>query len=256
MLRPQWIAMFTLAALALGCDPAIDATYVRRGAARPVADAGSGSDASSPGQKPEPGGACGDIDYLGRCFGNVARWCEEGRLKEIDCATRMQTCGFVNDMVGYYCTAGGGSDAGMPRGDAAPDATNEAAEGCGRSIEQQEFELTNQERMRGGLTAYTCDDGLTRAARAHAQDMCDRGYFSHSSQDGRQPEDRVRAAGVMFNQAGENIAWGQTTPAEVNQTWMNSFGHRAAIMSNGFRRIGVGYVACDGRPHWVQNFAD
>ena len=50
----------------------------------------------------------------------------------------------------------------------------------------------------------------------------------------------------------ENIAQGQRTPEEVVQAWMNSAGHRANILNNGFTHIGVGYV--ESGNYWTQQF--
>jgi uncharacterized protein YkwD len=53
----------------------------------------------------------------------------------------------------------------------------------------------------------------------------------------------------------ENIAAGQRSAGEVVQSWMNSSGHRANILSPGHRRIGVSaYSAPDGTVFWTQQF--
>ena len=54
------------------------------------------------------------------------------------------------------------------------------------------------------------------------------------------------AAGYNWNSAGENIAAGYSDPAAVMVGWMNSAGHRANILSTGFREIGVGYTYQSG----------
>lgn len=46
---------------------------------------------------------CGGLDYLGRCDGEVAVWCEDGALETRDCAARGQTCAWIDDDTGYYC---------------------------------------------------------------------------------------------------------------------------------------------------------
>ncbi len=46
---------------------------------------------------------CGDLDYLGRCDGVVAEWCENGAIRRQDCGQRGQLCDFVSDDVGYFC---------------------------------------------------------------------------------------------------------------------------------------------------------
>ncbi len=141
-----------------------------------------------------------------------------------------------------------GFDAGPPDSGPPPDPA------CESPTEAEVRRLTNE--ARGSAGPLTCDPHLAAAARAHAQDMCDQGYFSHTSQDGRSFTDRLDDAGATYRTAGENIAWGQRGPAEVHTAWMNSTGHRRNIMNSAFGRIGVGHVECGGRPHWVQNFAD
>ena len=55
--------------------------------------------------------------------------------------------------------------------------------------------------------------------------------------------------------AGENIAWGQRSPEEVMNGWMNSSGHRANILNPNFKNIGVAYyVGSNGRTYWTQLF--
>lgn len=46
---------------------------------------------------------CEGLDFLGRCNGDVAEWCEEGRIATRDCGDEGLSCGYVNDEVGYYC---------------------------------------------------------------------------------------------------------------------------------------------------------
>lgn len=55
--------------------------------------------------------------------------------------------------------------------------------------------------------------------------------------------------------AGENIAWGQKTPEQVMEGWMNSAGHRANILNEKYTSIGVGYYQnAAGRNYWSQLF--
>jgi uncharacterized protein YkwD len=54
----------------------------------------------------------------------------------------------------------------------------------------------------------------------------------------------------------ENAASGQLSAADVVQGWMNSPGHRAAIMDAATKEIGVGfkYDAQTGQTYWIQKF--
>ncbi|MBI5494018.1 MAG: trypsin-like serine protease [Deltaproteobacteria bacterium] len=49
--------------------------------------------------------ACGNIDYLGTCQGNVVKWCEGRRLRQRDCAADGQVCRYQDATVGNVCTA-------------------------------------------------------------------------------------------------------------------------------------------------------
>ena len=78
------------------------------------------------------------------------------------------------------------------------------------------------------------------------------GYFSHESPTYGSPFKMMRAFGISYRTAGENIARGQRSAAEVVAAWMASSGHRANILNASFTKIGVGYVAEGG--YWVQMF--
>ena len=119
-------------------------------------------------------------------------------------------------------------------------------------FETEVVSLTNRERAKYGLPALSEDWELSRVARYKSQDMRDRHYFSHTSPTYGSPFEMMRAFGLSYRSAGENIAMGYRTPAAVVEGWMNSEGHRANILNASFTRIGVGYVA-DGH-YWTQMF--
>jgi uncharacterized protein YkwD len=132
---------------------------------------------------------------------------------------------------------------------------------CGNDFESQVFALVNQERAKAGLAALKCDLVAGKVAHDYSQLQCDKGQMGHNV-GGTDPFQRMQAGGVKFSSAGENVAAGQTTPAEVMQAWMNSSGHRANILGN-YAYIGVGYVPCStggggwfgGYGHyWTQDF--
>ncbi|MEH7301390.1 MULTISPECIES: SafA/ExsA family spore coat assembly protein [Neobacillus] len=123
-----------------------------------------------------------------------------------------------------------------------------------KSVENQVIQLTNQERAKNGLPAMTADWELSRVARYKANDMRDKNYFSHTSPTYGSPFDMMKNFGISYRSAAENIAAGQTTPASVVQSWMNSSGHRANILSSN-TRIGVGYAKGGSYGYyWVQMF--
>jgi uncharacterized protein YkwD len=119
----------------------------------------------------------------------------------------------------------------------------------------QVVQLTNQRRAAKGCGALTVNAALTRVAQAHSADMAANNYFSHDSQDGRSPFDRMSAAGYRFGAAAENIAAGQRTPSDVVTAWMNSEGHRANIENCTYTEIGVGYATGGSYgSYWTQDF--
>jgi uncharacterized protein YkwD len=98
---------------------------------------------------------------------------------------------------------------------------------------------------------------LRQAARLHSQDMATRNYFDHTSQDGRQVGDRLKAAGYAGSSFGENIAAGEGTSHGTVEQWMKSPGHCSNIMDPGFRTIGVGYAFGPNSQfghYWTQDF--
>ncbi|WP_075617777.1 CAP domain-containing protein [Paenisporosarcina indica] len=120
------------------------------------------------------------------------------------------------------------------------------------SIEQQVLTLTNQERSKEGLKPLAADTALMASARAKSADMSNNNYFSHNSPTLGSPFDQMKARGITYRAAAENIAMGQRTAAEVVQGWMESPGHRANIMNGNYTHIGIGYVA-NGN-YWTQQF--
>lgn len=47
--------------------------------------------------------ACGGLDFLGECQGDVARWCNNGQVLTRDCGWEGLTCGYVDANQGWYC---------------------------------------------------------------------------------------------------------------------------------------------------------
>ncbi|MBE6961189.1 MAG: SafA/ExsA family spore coat assembly protein [Ruminococcaceae bacterium] len=120
------------------------------------------------------------------------------------------------------------------------------------SFEKEVIRLVNEQRAKHGLQPLRENWELSRVARFKSQDMVDRRYFSHASPTYGTPFQMIRAFGLSYRTAGENIAYGQRTPQAVVNAWMNSSGHRANILSTSYTQIGVGYVA-DGH-YWTQMF--
>ena len=120
------------------------------------------------------------------------------------------------------------------------------------AYEEEVIRLVNEVREKNGLKPLTKNWELCRVARYKSQDMVENRYFSHTSPTYGSPFQMMKDFGLRYRTAGENIAFGQRTPQEVMNAWMNSDGHRANILNPSFTQIGVGYAA-NGR-YWTQMF--
>ncbi len=119
-------------------------------------------------------------------------------------------------------------------------------------FEQQVVNLTNAERTKAGLAPLKIYSPLMDVAEAKSLDMAKNNYFSHTSPTYGSPFDQIKAAGISYRAAGENIAQGQRTPQQVVQAWMDSPGHRQNIMNASYTHIGVGFV--ENGYYWTQQF--
>jgi len=123
--------------------------------------------------------------------------------------------------------------------------------------------LTNSERANAGLSQLGRNQILTQIALVRARETIV--LFSHTRPDGREFHTVYGENGiVVFDEngfairwTGENLAAGQTSPAEAVQGWMDSRGHRDNMLNRNFGEMGVGVVMDNnGRLYWTQMFLD
>lgn len=120
------------------------------------------------------------------------------------------------------------------------------------NYEHEVIRLVNEIRTENRLKPLTANWELSRIARYKSEDMSNNRYFSHTSPTYGTPFQMIRAFGLSYRSAGENIAYGQRTPAAAVNAWMNSSGHRANILNASYTQIGVGY--CASGNYWTQMF--
>ena len=85
-------------------------------------------------------------------------------------------------------------------------------------------------------------------AQNHAHWMMNKKSLTHSKMND--------IMGLGFSSVAENIAWGQSTPESVMNSWLWSPGHRANIMSFSYNSIGCGVsFDKDNKPYWCVVFA-
>jgi len=136
-------------------------------------------------------------------------------------------------------------------GDTTPDQPE--TDGSQDAFANQVVKLVNEERAKAGLSPLSVNSKAANAAQTRAREI--EKSFSHTRPDGSSFNTALTEAGVSFRGAGENIAYGQTTPQQVMEGWMNSSGHRANILNANYTSIGVGhYKNGAGVDYWTQLF--
>jgi uncharacterized protein YkwD len=131
---------------------------------------------------------------------------------------------------------------------------------------ERALSLINRERTRHGCAPLKLDRRLTEAAERQSRDMATYHFFSHTNPKGGGPGQRVKATGYVYMMVGENIEVNSEEPEEAVDTWMNSPGHRANILTCAFRETGIAVytqrddhsvrgVPAQYRAYWTQVFA-
>jgi uncharacterized protein YkwD len=96
--------------------------------------------------------------------------------------------------------------------------------------------LVNRQRTSRHLPPLHSSARLNHSAQGWTRHMVAVGVFSH----GANFAGRISAAGYHWSVAGENIATGYATPAQVVRAWMASKGHCQNILNPQYRYVGTG----------------
>jgi hypothetical protein len=125
--------------------------------------------------------------------------------------------------------------------------------------EQRIVQLINQARVAQGLGPLALTPELNAAAKAHAQDMANKGYMEHEGLDGSTPQSRAIKHGYA---APARTAWlvleviSARQTAEAAANWLLSDRlHRGVLLRGYWREMGAAYV--EGGPYgqfWVVEF--
>jgi hypothetical protein len=105
--------------------------------------------------------------------------------------------------------------------------------------EREMLRLINEERAERGLEPLGWCEPCSEVARRHSKDMYRNGYFSHVSPNGTDPFERMRAAEIGYDSAGENLAIAPTVE-EAHAGLMRSPDHRENILRGEFDEVGIG----------------
>lgn len=101
-------------------------------------------------------------------------------------------------------------------------------------------DLTNEQRQSQKLDTLVVNPILNKAAEMKATDMATKGYFAHTSPEGKTPWYWLKQVGYNYQYAGENLAINFTDSADVTSAWMNSPTHRANIVKDKYTEVGTG----------------
>lgn len=119
-----------------------------------------------------------------------------------------------------------------------------------KGAERQILDITNVIRSRHNLKPLSWNDKVATVAYKHSKDMSDHEYFSHVSPTTGDLGKRLKTGGVPFTMAGENIAAQYQDSAAAVEGWLNSEGHRKALLNKDFTYLGVGVY----QKYYTQNF--
>lgn len=120
------------------------------------------------------------------------------------------------------------------------------------SFVEEVVRLVNIERKKEGLSNLAMSTKLNQAAQVRAVETTKK--FEHTRPDGSSCFTVLEEFNISYFRCGENIAYGQATPKDVVNAWMNSQGHRANIMNSKFTTIGIGCYNYNGSYYWTQLF--
>ncbi len=103
--------------------------------------------------------------------------------------------------------------------------------------------ITNEEREKMALPELVENPVLDKVAQMKAEDMASKGYFAHTSPEGKSPWYWFDKVGYKYLYAGENLAVNFSDSREVARAWMNSPSHKENIVNAGYTEVGTGIAS-------------
>lgn len=114
----------------------------------------------------------------------------------------------------------------------------------------------NSYRSEVGASPLSLDNNLNLAATIRALEMAYSRKFSHTRPDARDCFTVAKDLSISYNAIGENIALGQRSVKSVSESWKESSGHYANMISTDFKKVGFGKFNIDSSIYWVQIFTN
>jgi uncharacterized protein YkwD len=134
-------------------------------------------------------------------------------------------------------------------------------------LEQQLFQLINQDRAAQGLYAYVFNSTMSAGAYAHSVEMGNTSCgLSHQCPGEPAPCQRVSNEGITWTSCGENVGYSSPDPdawaavqgleKDMLDEQPPNDGHRLNLLSTSYHRIGVGvYIDARGYVWLTEDFA-
>jgi len=120
--------------------------------------------------------------------------------------------------------------------------------------EQQLLEYANRAREKAGAPPLHLDEGLTAAARAHADVMARKRQLTHQFEGEPSLPRRLAASSALhFDRAGENVAL-DLTAEQAHEHLMLSPPHRDNLLDPSYNLAGFGVMRSGGLLFVVQDF--
>jgi len=120
--------------------------------------------------------------------------------------------------------------------------------------EHELLRLANESRARAGLPPLKVDEGLTAAAREHAEAMARKRQLSHQLEGEPPLTQRLARSALQLARVGENVAY-DVGVEQAHRGLMHSPPHRANLLNASYNVVGFAAVRNGCRLYVVQDFA-
>ncbi|PRR81331.1 CAP domain-containing protein [Clostridium vincentii] len=127
-------------------------------------------------------------------------------------------------------------------------------------VEDEIFTATNNERAKAGLQPLTRNNTANGYARSKSLEMLNLNYFDHKSPTNGYISDIAKRDGWKYSRVGENIytmtgsSASSASGTAINNSWMNSPGHKANILNKDYKEIGIGVTYRNNKLYATQIF--
>ncbi len=126
--------------------------------------------------------------------------------------------------------------------DAKKDAKNIHSNMLSKTFDEDGLKKINYYRLNSGLTSFTINELLTKAAQNHAKYQIENNLYTHK-QNGTTPNQRLLQLGYPHNDTSENIYAGDTLAQGSVDILFSNIYHRLVFLDFGFDEIGLGMDA-------------